>query len=705
MLFLSIVPAPYHLDDLEAKVGSALESILITEFYAAGLRDDEYIVLSNPSSTPVNLRNWSMTDGEGSIVFLVDEWLAPGSSLVVTMNSSSYEAVYGRAADCSLSDSAAAGSMEMKGRFRLADAGDSLSIRSPDGSELDFVVYGNCSERSTQWIGPPTMAPRSGEVAKRALLMDAWCETNSASDWLWFREFRYGYTTYDPFEFTVPAGAVTAFVSPDCSLPVVLDSIRAARTSIELCSYEIDSAPVCSALADSLARGVSVALLVDGAPAGGISEKESASLSFLGAAGASVRLLNGNISADNVQHVGALHCKYMVIDSHRSVVISENFVEDGLPSDTVCGNRGWGIAIDSAEVASFLGRLFDDDSRRSRHDVTEWSSNERYDPRARLQPASPPNHTVPALLPMVSTSEAKVSVVVSPDDSPARPFILDWIEVAGSMLAEQFQVDLSWESRSGEVSTSPIISALADSIHQGARLRVLFDSSWFNAERNRAVADYLQGLTPDGGVEVTRMLDEDSPLSLLHNKGAVFDGTVAMVSSNNWVCASFAKNRELAAFVDSPEIAAYFTRAFEFDWEPDVIPPDASAGEDICVPVGQMVRLNASDSVDDRAIVHWLWDLASDGTYDGDEEMFEFRAVKAEEVQVDLIVEDAWGNRAWDSVTVTIVAPGSGDASKYAWVPPPLLVAASVSAGLIAGCAIARSRARSARKINQSKPD
>lgn len=708
MLFLSIVTALYHADDsARAEIQQTGAALLISEFYPSGLSDDEYLVLSNMRDSPLNLRNWSISDGEGAMRFRSDLWLAPSCSFVLTMNSSSYESAFGCPADWSPSDENASTLIESSGRFRLADSGDSVSLLASDGAVADFVVYGNCFEHSADWRGPPIPSYRAGEVARRLSPSGVWLDSNTASDWLGFREFRYGYTIYSSFASALPAGSVTAFVSPDCSLGVVLAAIESARVSIMLCSYEIDSSPVCSALVDALSRRVPVTLLVDGAPAGGISGRELTCLSALCGAGALVRLVNGNLSSDAVQHVGALHSKYMVIDSLRSIVMSENFVEDGLPLDTVCGNRGWGIMVDSAGVAQYLGRAFSDDSRPSRPDVQDWREDRRYDPGARIPAATAPNHTVPALMPLVSVAEAEVLLEVSPDCSPSRPFILDWFERANYVLAEQFQADLVWESRWGGESTNPIVSALADCAARGARFRVLFDSSWFNAGRNKEVSDYLARCwTTSDDAEVARLLDNRNPMSLLHNKGIVFDGAISVVSSNNWVSPSFAKNREMAAIIKSEEIARYFARAFDFDWEPDVTPPDASAGEDMRVPLGQIVHLTAADSVDDRSVVHWSWDLGSDGAYDGFDECFEFPALETGDVKVDLVVEDSWGNRAWDSVTVTVVAPSSVAHDRPGGlVPYPVMVGASVVGGLLVGCAVARSRVRAARKINQQRPD
>ena len=709
MLFLSIAPAPYH-RDISVLVDALSEPgpVLLSELYAAATQNDEYVAVTNAGTVPVSLSNWSISDGEGSMVFMHDLLLAPGCSFVASMNQSSYQSAFGRPPDWSPTapDSSL---ISVVGSFRLANGGDSLSLVSSTGHVVDYVAYGDCSEDSDAWSGPSVPTPRSGEVLKRIRDPSGFRDSDSRSDWLPFREFRYGYTQTDQICRGLPAGAAIAFVSPDCSIDIVLDAISSSRRTVRLCSYELDSAPVCNALLEAASRGVAVQILVDGAPVGGISGRETTCLSVLRGSGASVRLVNGNLSNGVVQHVGALHAKYLTIDSARSVILSENFVEDGVPSDRLCGNRGWGMRLDDSGVALYLEALFDSDSRPSRPDVLDWADDRRFDPSTPLPEPLPANHTIAAMPPLVSTCDSKVTLVVSPDGSVLHPFLVDWVARADTLLIEQFQADLLWESRwGGSAKTSPLVEAVETVMGKGARVRMLLDSAWFNVEKNTEVAEYLHvASSRAAGTSGFMLLDGRNPMSLLHNKGCVFDGTTSMVSSNNWVYSSFAKNRELAAFLESEEIARYFSRSFEFDWAPDTTPPDASAGEDMRVPLGQKVRLSASDSVDDRAVAHWYWEVGADGVADGRSETFEFYPSRPGDVVVNLMVEDGWGNMASDSVVVTVYDPMSSGTRPLGDPVAPLHILAMVcaAAGASAGCALARWRLRSFRKINQLKPD
>lgn len=712
LLFLSVVLAPHHFSqELQTGTSEATNwpsSVLISEFYPCGLADDEYLVLSNSGSSAVNLRNWTVTDGEGLLRFVADVVVGAEDSLVISTNASSYLSAFGAEPDIWLGSPSLGELVSLKGTFRMGDSGDSLCLLSPVGNSVDFVVYGACSESSGAWTGPTCSAFRRGEVAKRIPLSNGFQDTDSSRDWMPFREFRYGYTEFEPFEIRLPAGAVTAFTSPDCALVFITEAVRSASASVKLCAYELSSSSLCRELLAARDRGVSVSALVDGTPAGGMSQAELACLSVIARAGVDTMILTGNLADARVRHVGPLHSKYMVIDGRQSILLSENFVESGLPRDTVMGNRGWGISVISEKLAGYLKTLFESDSRCDRPDIARWEDDARYAPAAVLPITGEPEHTEAALAPFTTTSDAVTRVFVSPDSSVVSPFLLEPLRASTTMLIEQFQVDLHWTTRWADSECiSPLVDALTQSMLGGGATQLLMDSSWFNFERNSEVVSYLISVSGALGLKgECRLLDNRSPITVLHNKGAVLDGRLTLVSSNNWGYSAFARNRELAAIVDSVEVADYFARAFRMDWEPDTEPPVAVCGEDVTVSLGELVHLDASASSDDRAIVHWEWDLHSDGSVECEGRRFEFVAAQPGSYSVLLTVEDAWGNTCSDWLEVRVVV------DEHTQDALPKLRLAAIAAiplvcfgGAMFGMALARKKARSSRKLNHPDGD
>jgi len=654
LLFFLAVPAPCHQAGTVSTANAAEWSIrspmLISEFYSRALCSDEYLVIVSVSQTPICLANWSITDLEGTLRFAADRILEPGSSLVIAMNQSSYMSAYDIEPDISL-DADHGHELAVSGNFRLADVGDSIALISDSGETMDYVLYGSSQEVSPHWRGAPIPAPHPGEIVRRTEKSGVPQDSNCASDWYHFREFKYGYTEMDAADFAIQPGCVVAFTSPDCSLEVVIGAVLGAKEVVLVCSYELSSIPLASALLDALGRGVRVVVLVDGQPAGGIEAEEIACLSNMVMGGVEVLVVNGNIGAKIVRHVGALHAKYMVVDQRIAIVMSENFVESGLPADRLFGNRGWGVRIDDVGVAEYLSRLFWIDARLSRRDVLRWQDDPRHNVSARLPNAVPSSHAIGIMRPQSTTMGSIVTILPSPDCSAQEPFLNEYIESSAVVLAEQFQADLFWRTRWSEaVTMNSIAASLLSGIQNGSQTRVLLDSSWFNFERNNEFASALS----TNSLGEFRLMDNRSPISVMHNKGAVLNNEITLVSSNNWCLSSFAENRELALLVDSREVAKYFTKAFYLDWEPDDLPPVADAGEDLTATLGDQVTLSGRGSTDDRIVASWVWDVGCDGTVEGYGEVFRFTPEFPGRCPVLLTVKDAWGNTASDEVVVQV---------------------------------------------------
>ena len=703
LLFVSIVLASHHAISSFADASPGTQ-LLLAEFYPCALSSDEYFVISNAGTSQSNLANWSVSDGEGTLTFVRDVWLQPACSLAVSMNSTSYTNAYGSPPGATIGDSS--GLLSQAGTFRLADAGDSLALMSADGVQFDFVRYGSSTESSMMWSGGSVPQLRQGEVAKRVHSSLGWKDSNSAGDWEPFREFRYGYTDLEPFKTRVPAGDLTAFTSPDCSLEVVLDALRSSQRSIRLCTYELSSAAVCRELMDAFDRGILVRILIDGAPTGGMSPRQLDCLSAMATAGLDVSTVNGNLSKKVVQHFGPLHSKYAVIDCSKCLVLSENFVESGVPEDRVTSNRGWGVCITSPGAGLYLTSMFDSDARTSRPDVISWRSDPRYSRSAVLPEAPISNHTYGSLAPMRTTSDASVELIPSPDASGLSPFLLPFLREAKSMLVEQFQVGLYWEPRwSTGPELSPLLSGMVDALRGGSEVRMLFDSSWFNVEGNGPAQRFMTGLCTNSSLRGEFILmDPRSPISVVHNKGAVFEGRTSLVSSNNWGYSSFAKNRELAAVIDSDEVGAYFTKAFEMDWSPDVIAPNAEAGDNMTIVLGKSVDLNGLGSKDDRGIAHFKWDMDRDGEHESEDACAKFIPDREGKFEIRLTVEDAWGNKDTDVVLITVIQQGSS-AAQGRHVPGLQYIIGLLAIGLgtVIGRRLAIRRWHRSGKVNQRR--
>ncbi|UCE80984.1 MAG: lamin tail domain-containing protein [Methanobacteriota archaeon] len=632
--------------------------VLISEFYACGMAEDEYLVLSSNSDEDIDLARWSITDGEGAVVFRNNTLLRSKEKAVISFNSSSYQSAFGRLPDYSVDGRNQVNQVDVLGSFRLADDGDSIALLDAHGIEVDCVLYGDGAHASEGWTGPALEGPRRGEVLRRTPNST---DTDTALDWHHFREFKYGYSEHRAITCRVGAGNLSAFVSPDCSLDAVVEWVASAKESIRLCAYEFDSLRIFETLSEAVGRGVEVNLLLEGNPVGGMSCEESSMLSALTLAGAEVTVVKGDLREGVVKHISALHSKFVVLDDDGLIVTSENFVEDGLPSDKVFGNRGWGIAVRSTVLAQYMASVFDDDSRPSRPDAVSWWDDDRFNESYELPPTSSHQHEEGMLDLLVSCNEAEVTLFVSPDCSPNAPFLCGFLDLASEILVQQLQVDLLWETRWSDYEVlNPLLQHLLGRLRAGSSCRMLLDSCWFNLDRNGEV---VRTLTAAATVESLRgafmMMNERSPISVMHNKGVLLDNMWSVVSSNNWVLPSFAKNRELAAIVRSSEVAHYFKGAFELDWLPDISPPVLVAPVDFSVSCGEWFGVSSCCFHDDRLIAGRSWDVGCDGVVDArTEEISLFGGVPGA-VKIGLTVVDSWGNEASTVIVVRVVASPS----------------------------------------------
>jgi hypothetical protein len=137
----------------------------------------------------------------------------------------------------------------------------------------------------------------------------------------------------------------------------------------------------------------------------------------------------------------------------------------------------------------------------------------------------------------------------------------------------------------------------------------------------------------------------------------VVDRNKTLVSSNNWVRASFACNRELALLVESDEVAAYFLRVFDLDWYADVTPPSCDAGSDRSVSLGSSTLIRPGNCTDDRIIARYEWDVNADGKVDSREETLLFNATVPGRQTIALKVIDSWGNTCVDELIITVSYP------------------------------------------------
>ena len=663
---------------------------------------DEFVVISNTGGSAASLDGWALSDGEGETVFPPGVSIPAGGSVHVTANGSAFLKTMGMPADFEWNSiDAVTPDMALAGNLWLANTGDEMTLLDAGAVIVDFMAWGDGDLAVAGWSGPRVPAPSEGEVLMRNREdgTGGFEDTDRRDDWLHWRKYWAGQSKIGPTDFFVD-GEVIPFVSPDSSFAVIVGEIDGADTSVDIEIYQFTNWHVAERLLAALDRGVEVRLLLEGNPVGWHMEtwgeqnpdvnQEKYIASELVKRGAEVRFMVNDADRHVKNRYYFIHAKYAVFDGKRSMVMTENLKESGVPTDPCAGNRGWGIVVEDEGLAQYLTDLFEDDRDGLHPDIFPFTpGHDKYGEPAEgfeLNVSTPAGDHREHFYPLAVKGTVKVTPVIAPDTSllPGSG-VLALLEGAEDyVLAQLFYFTERWD-RDGLTGTNPYLLALLDAARRGCCVRVILDSSDYDKDRepdNAPSCEYLNGVAGDEGLDLVAILiDTDmTNLNKSHNKGLVVDGTKVLVSSINWNINSVTNNREVALVVESPEVAGYFERVFRSDWENR--PPVAVAPDDIAILPGGNVSLNGSFSYDpDGDPLTCVWDY-SDGPVHHvmlSERSFPRRG----RYEAVLQVEDGRGGTDTDVVNITVntlpVAVISGPGTHAVTAGEPILFDGSCS--------------------------
>ncbi len=528
---------------------------LIVRVYPNAARDDEFVEVANPTPEALDLGGWSLSDLEDRASFPNGTRLPPGGRLVATRNATSYAEDERKAA--ALTYDRGNGPRMEGGVLRLADAGDEVLLLDPLSGVVDAYVYGTSAYAGAGWTGPAARPPARGEIATRTGSGSGWEDHDDASDWDGVRAYRLGQSAFAP-----PAVAIATvpqvLVSPDDGRGRLLSFLASADRTLEVAVYTLTSAAIASVIADRARDGVRVRVLLEGSPVGGVEDRERQLIGSLLASGADVRCLSGGLDA--VKRYRYLHAKYAIVDAAAVLVSSENFGDSGFPAPGTDGNRGWSVIVEDFDLARQLWEVFAEDSDPSGADSVPATA------------LPPPVLDGPAAilpwLPSETRGRRDAQLVVGPDNALTEDGLLGLLDAATDRIEiEAFYADDPWGDR-----PNPLLDAAFAAARRGVSVRILLDGSGWSAEEETTANDVLAAALNDRAAREAvdlevRIFAPQGNVERVHNKGAVVDGRVALVSSLNWAHGSATENRELGLLLRDPEVAARLEAAFLADWE------------------------------------------------------------------------------------------------------------------------------------------
>jgi phosphatidylserine/phosphatidylglycerophosphate/cardiolipin synthase-like enzyme len=396
--------------------------------------------------------------------------------------------------------------------------------------------------------------------------------------------------------------------APDNTLPLILGAIGSAQHTLTINIYELASPEIAQAIIDRIQHGVHVQMLQEGEPVGGVSAASRGLQAQIAQAMEShpgcctfVEMRKGAGGARRFRYD---HAKYMVIDQSTLLLGSENYSPGGHPEPGTLGNRGWEVLVADPRPAQWFTQLFAMDADPRQPDIHSLLNS-----RAPAHTQGQTQVMMPASAPAIISTQNPVyeasdgQVITSPDTSLKG--LLALIQSARKTLdIEQMSFNTNWVTSSNTTGNvkgmSPLAQAIAAAARRGVKVRILLNDEYAfsNGFNNRAGSDPTDGTGADGETNVIHISASGKTtvnrrtvaafmqlaafehlaiearianlkamgVAYIHNKGVIVDGNVTLISSINWTQNSITNNRESALALKSPQIAAYFGRAFNQDW-------------------------------------------------------------------------------------------------------------------------------------------
>lgn len=493
----------------------------------------------NYGSSYVDLINYSVTDGEGTITFTESLELPSKTRITVVKGTdaddwfSSRENVHAYGED----------GIVKTGNFSLADSGDDLRLLNGE-TLVDTVCYGKVSETPEGWNGDPVSVNKN-----RYILRTAQLDTGTAADWI---KTKPGYSNL-PFDQNDKIECkIMPFTFPECDGTPIYETLSEADETIYISIYQLTSLNLVALLIDLEERTgedhVDVSILLEGDVLNYDMSKELSLMCSIVDAGGEVWLMTPGDS-DISERYNYFHNKYAVVDGETVVITSENWTVANMSENKA--NRGWGAVVQSTEYADYMKAVWDNDRLDTFGDTialkTEYPEISAYE------------GTLTYIAPDSGYSsqwyDARLVPVLSPDNSYSA--LKELMDGAKDYI---YSEQLSLGSNYQEIEEDSPIYWMNSAAKNGVQCRFILDDS-MGSNMDEAVnfintTTLVDACTIDGG----------DGFNTTHNKGILIDGNITWVGSVNWTETSFMNNRETAVVIYSEEVNAYYMEYFMTDW-------------------------------------------------------------------------------------------------------------------------------------------
>ncbi len=587
LAFYDYTPPPY---------GVIIEAVLYDGWQTNDR--DEAVLLLNGDDQDVDLTEWRLckqgTAG-WSCANLPAVEIAPHQKLWLARDETRFADSFGFNPDYALS-----------GWPALNNNGSEIVLFDAEDSVRDALVYEKGDETIAGWDGPAVQPYSSSNFAVEGQVLYRYPDeetglppddTDTASDWAQhaddpWRGRRARYPGWDLERFSKPAlgasGTVTVGIAPDNAYQLVVDAIRSAEERIELEVYTLEQYGIVTELVQQAQQGISVTVLLEGGPVGGVDEQELWACEQLHKTGYGLCYFMVNSDALRIyDRYNYAHAKFMVVDRKRLLVSSQNLTLHGLPGDDKSngtgGSRGVVLVTDAPEMVARAVEIFEADCDPENHaDVSLWG------PDNALGYSFPPPDFVPdtgtdwvtytVQFPQtLATTGDWFELVTAPENAlHSSDAFLGLVARAGAgdgVYVEQLYEHPDW----GDPVSAPNLrlQAYVEAARRGARVRILLnggtlDIRQFSLTNNVEAAAYVNVIAQADKLDLSAHLGDPTQYGI-HNKMALVnlgtEGKYVHVGSINGSETSNKVNREMALQVRSTALFDYLYTVFDYDWK------------------------------------------------------------------------------------------------------------------------------------------
>ena len=445
--------------------------------------------------------------------------------------------------------------------FYFPNSGAALQLFDPSGSVADTLVYGNGPTAISGWSGIALVEPISG-LANVVYLRGSGCgqsaDTDTVEDWH-LRWSRLGGSTFCYENELSSQGTLTPLISPENGAAELIDWIDQAESSLHVHLYQLHQAQLVNALIDAQNRGVEVIVVLDAGDDWWTPYELDMQL------GMATELLAAGVAVlwfgdEGEEPYAYIHSKVAVRDGNSVWMGSGNWKPSSHPAQGDAGNRDWGIIIDDPAFAVMvLEHLAFDEDTSKLHIKTAVSSDR---PSGWSMPNSSP------IAPSAATSiegDYEAQLLVCPDTCIGQ--LAQYLDSAQEEILLSLQYfDMDWTYGWGD---NPIVASLEQAAVRGVRIEIIINGAYLDEDIQSMVDTINEDWNFSKGYDVAAIImsSDMSSVTKLHNKGAIIDGELTLISSINWGDSALIRNREMGVILTNKEVAAVYKQSWRADWE------------------------------------------------------------------------------------------------------------------------------------------